>query len=186
MTRARGLTVHNSLGVVLCCAVGFLIYGALFAAIGWSNLAWTVGNCVLLIPFAMAMTAAGARYLPAAEVSLLVLLEVVLTVVTVLTVLPVVLVPIVPLVSPLVVVTPLLAAVFVAPSAPSALSEHAISPQAVPVKNTQRPSPERTIERLLFFATNRSLPQIVRQHYPAVGRDIARQGGTSRLLSFLQ
>ena len=49
-----------------------------FAALGWENLAWTVGNCVLLIPFAMAMTAAGARYLPAAEVALLVLLEVVL------------------------------------------------------------------------------------------------------------
>jgi len=49
-----------------------------FAALGWTNLAWTVGNCVLLIPFAMAMTAAGARYLPAAEVALIVLLEVVL------------------------------------------------------------------------------------------------------------
>jgi drug/metabolite transporter (DMT)-like permease len=49
-----------------------------FAALGWTNLAWTVGNCVLLIPFAMAMTATGARYLPAAEVALLVLLEVVL------------------------------------------------------------------------------------------------------------
>jgi drug/metabolite transporter (DMT)-like permease len=49
-----------------------------FAALGWSNIGWTVGNCVLLVPFAMAMLAAGARYLPAAEVALLLLIEVVL------------------------------------------------------------------------------------------------------------
>jgi drug/metabolite transporter (DMT)-like permease len=48
-----------------------------FAALGWSNIGWTLLNCGLMVPLALGLVAIAPRLLPAAEVSLLMLIEVV-------------------------------------------------------------------------------------------------------------
>jgi len=74
------LVVSGLLNAVLCslllAATG--IGWSAFAALDWASLGWTLGNCLFLIPFALALTTIGARYLPTADVTLLMLIEMVL------------------------------------------------------------------------------------------------------------
>lgn len=72
---ASGL-INAVISVALLLATGIAWAG--FAAMDWSAIGYTLANCILLIPFALALTTIGARYLPAAEVTLLMLIEMVL------------------------------------------------------------------------------------------------------------
>jgi drug/metabolite transporter (DMT)-like permease len=67
--------VTASLCVVLLLATGTGWSG--FAALDWSAIGWTVLNCGLFVPLALGLVAIAPRLLPAAEVSLLMLIEVV-------------------------------------------------------------------------------------------------------------
>lgn len=68
--------INAAISLLLLLATGIGIAG--FAAMDWAALGYTVFNCTFLIPFALALTTIGARYLPTADVTLLMLFEMVL------------------------------------------------------------------------------------------------------------
>jgi drug/metabolite transporter (DMT)-like permease len=68
--------INAVVSVALLLGTGIAWAG--FAAMDWSAIGYTLANCIFLIPFALALTTIGARYLPAAEVTLLMLIEMVL------------------------------------------------------------------------------------------------------------
>ena len=72
---ASGLTT-SILSLLLLLAIGLGWSG--FAAMDWAALGYTLLNCIFLIPFALALTTIGTRYLPTADVTLLTLIEMVL------------------------------------------------------------------------------------------------------------
>jgi drug/metabolite transporter (DMT)-like permease len=72
---ASGL-LNTVLSLLLLLATG--IGWSTFAALDGAAIGWTLLNCIFLIPFALALTTIGTRYLPTADVTLLMLIEMVL------------------------------------------------------------------------------------------------------------